>query len=232
MRFVINELIFLVTVLVELAFVVLSMRFGREGLFGFIVANIILVSTFGSELIDVFGLTTNAGNVFYASIFVAANILVEHYGGKVGYRSVWIGFTSLVLFVLMSQFVIRQLPVPNSADEAQAIRTLFSAVPRVALASMVAYLIAQNLNVWIFDRLRRRHGRAKLWLRNIASSTTGQLVDSVIFFSIAFGGLVSQAVLVQTILVGFALKAVIAVASTPVLYLSYMMAEPDSDSKT
>lgn len=226
-----NELIFIVTVLVELAFVVLSMRFGKEGLFGFIVANIILVSTFGSQLIEVFGLITNAGNVFYASIFVAANILVEHYGRQVGYRSVWIGFTSLVLFVLMSQFVIRQLPVAGSVDTTQAIRILFSGVPRVALASMIAYLIAQNLNVWIFDQLRRRHGRGKLWLRNIASSTTGQLVDSLIFFSIAFGGLVSQTVLAQTILVGFALKAVIAVASTPVLYISYLMTGPDSDLK-
>lgn len=227
-----NELIFIVTVLVELTFVMLAMRFGKEGLFGFIVANIILVSTFGSQLIEVFGLVTNAGNVFYASTFVAANILTEHYGRKVGYRSVWIGFISLVLFVLMSQFVVRQLPVAASLGTTQAIQTLFRGVPRVALASMTAYLIAQYLNVWIFAQLRQENGRTKLWFRHFASSTTGQLVDSLIFFSIAFGGLVSGTVLVQTILAGFALKALVAVASTPVLYLGHVMLEPNGEHKT
>jgi hypothetical protein len=221
-----NELIFIVMVLVELTFILLLMHVGKEGLFGLIVANIILVSTFGSQLIKVFGLVTNAGNVFYASIFVAANILTENHGRKTGYRSVWIGFTILVLFVLMSQFVLRHVGVPDSADTTNAIATLFRGVPRIALASMAAYLVAQNLNVWLFDQLHQKNPRRGLWFRNMVSSFIGQLVDSLIFFSIAFAGIVPLTVLAQTIFTGFALKAMIAVVSTPVLYASHSLLEP------
>lgn len=220
-----NELIFIVTTLVELVFIVLMMRLGKEGLFAFIVTNIILVSTFGSQLIEVFGLVTNAGNVFYASIFVAANILVERYGRAVGYRSIWIGFASLVLFVLMSQFVVRNLPIADNLAVSDVIQSLFGGVPRLALASMTAYLVAQNLNVWAFDRLRHKPKPLSLGVSNIASASTGQLVDSVIFFSIAFAGTLPLQGLAQAILVGFILKALIAIAGTPVLYMSDVMPE-------
>jgi uncharacterized integral membrane protein (TIGR00697 family) len=111
-----NGLIFFITVLISLFFILLMLRLGKQGLAGLIVANIILVSTFGALLIPLFGLITNAGNVFYASIFLAAQIITEHYGRKAAFKSVWVGFGALVLFVLLAQYSIRLVGAPGSSQ--------------------------------------------------------------------------------------------------------------------
>lgn len=218
-----NEIIFFVTAILDLGFVLLMFRLGRKnGLVASMVVNIILVSTFGAKLIALFGLTTNAGNVFYGSIFLAVNLMVEHFGSKEGYRAVWIGFSALILFILMGQFVLGSVGASQSADVNSAMEVVFVGVPRIALASMVAYLVVMNFNVWLFDRLRLIWPN-QLWGRNILSISLSQFIDSLIFFTIAFFGLLPLAILIQTAVVGFVLKIIVALLSTPFLYLGQVV---------
>ncbi|WP_145453410.1 queuosine precursor transporter, partial [Staphylococcus epidermidis] len=69
-----------------------------------------------------------------------------------------------------------------------AFETIFSAAFRVTLASLLSFLISQNLDVTVFHRLKKRHGEKKLWIRNNASTMISQLVDTTIFITIAFYG--------------------------------------------
>ncbi|MDP3795148.1 MAG: queuosine precursor transporter [bacterium] len=220
-----NEILFTVTALIDLAFMVFLSRFGRAGLVTGIVINLALVSTFGGKLIELFGLTTNAGNVFYASAFFAAAILTEHFGRRDGYVSVRVGFSALVLFVLMGQFVLRYVSIPDTAALSEAMRMLFEGVPRVAFASLAAYVVSQHLNVWLFDILHQDDGARRLWLRTILSASVGQVVDSILFFSIAFVGVLPAATLLETIYAGFLAKLAVALLSVPFIYLSYLLVE-------
>jgi len=215
-----NGLIFFVTVVISLFFVLLMLRFGEQGLAGLIVTNIILVSCFGALLIPLFGITTNAGNVFYASIFLTAQVMTEHYGRWSAYRSIAAGFGALVLFVLLAQYTIHLVGAPASDQLANSMHTVFAGVPRIALASMVAYLFSQTLNIWLFDLLRRKTHKKALWFRAIVSSTAGQLVDSVLFFAIAFAYSISNNQLLEAMTVGFLIKMVVATLGVPVLYAS------------
>ncbi len=220
MEFVTNGLIFAITVLISLFFILLMLRFGEQGLAGLIVTNIILVSCFGALLIPLFGLTTNAGNVFYASIFLTAQVVTEHYGRRAAYRSIAVGFGALVLFVLLAQYSIRLVGSPGSEQLANSMQTVFAGVPRIALASMVAYLFSQTLNIWLFDLLRRKMHKKALWFRAIASSTVGQIVDSVLFFAIAFAYSISNNQLLEAMTVGFLVKIAISILGVPILYFS------------
>jgi len=218
-----NEALFLLITLLDLAFVLLAWRFGREWVFVTIAVNIILVATFGPKLVPVFGYVTNVTNVCYATIFLATNILNEHFGKSEAYKSVWLGFLGLALFVIMSQFVLDFTAVEDGAAS-DAMDALFAGTPRVAAASFVAYLIAQNLAVWLYDRIRKWTGSRLIWLRGTISPIVAQFVDSVIFFGLAFGGTVPNEALVAIILIGWAVKAVIALIHAPFIYASYWIA--------
>jgi len=216
-----NELLFFVVTFIDLGFVLLAWKLGKEWVYVTIIANIILVSTFAAKLIPIFGLVTNVCNTFYAAIFIATDILTEHHGKKVGYRSIWMGFIGLVLFILMGQFVLRFECVSDSEKVSNAMKILFSAVPRIAAASFIAYAIAQSLDVWLFDFLHKKTGQNHLWFRNNGSTFVSQLVDSLVFFSLAFVGTVSFGVLMKIIFTGYLVKLLVAVIDTPFIYLSY-----------
>ncbi len=218
-----NELIFVATALIDLSLIVLALRYGIAGLTGLLVANIILVSALGSRIISLFGFVTNAGNVFYGCAFFAGIMIAEHFGRKEAYKSVWIGFLGLVLFVVMGEFTARYVLSMGLSNTDQAINTLFRAVPRVALGSMTAYIIAQNINIYIFSTIRKKTGAQLISLRTIASSLAGQFVDSIVFFSIAFAATLPFHLLLQAMLTGFVVKVSIGVLSVPFLKLSYFL---------
>lgn len=216
-----NELLFIVITLVDLAIVLLAFRLGKPWLIAIIAINLILVSTFAAKLIIIFGLVTNAANTFYAAIFLATDMLTEHYGKREGYRSVWIGFLCLVTFVILGQLVLLFSHVESTQIVSEAMDTLFGAVPRIAIASLVAYVIAQNFDVWFYHYLHGRTGNKMLWLRNNLSTITSQLLDSIIFFSLAFYGKVPINQLIEIILTGYLVKLIVASVDTPFIYLSY-----------
>ncbi|WP_165741708.1 queuosine precursor transporter [Candidatus Thiosymbion oneisti] len=225
-----NELLFFIITLVDLAFVLLAWKLGKEWVYITIITNIILVSTFAAKLIPIFGFVTNVSNTFYAAIFIATDILTEHHGKKVGYRSIWMGFIGLVLFVLLGQFVLQFEYIQDSEKVSIAMETLFSAVPRIAAASFIAYAIAQSLDVWLFHFIRERTRGKHLWFRNNGSTLVSQFIDSAVFFSLAFAGSVPFDVLVNIILTGYVVKLMVALLDTPFIYLSYKvkgMAMPD-----
>ena len=223
-----NEISFILRAIIDLLFVLLLFRFGKAGLVAAIVVNIILVSTFGAKLVHLFGVTTNAGNVSYACVFFAATLLNEYYGRREAVLSVIIGFASLVLFMTMSQFVITMTGLPETFTISQSMAVVFKAVPRVAFASMVAYVCASGVHIWLYDFIKKFTKQKQLWLRNIASALVGQAIDSVLFFSIAFAFLVPNIDLWQAMLAGFLLKVLVALISTPFLYASKRTACIDS----
>lgn len=216
-----NEIIFILTTLLDLAFVLFAFRMGKSWIVGAIVANLIMVTCFASKLIPVFGFITNAANVFYASIFLATDALTEHYGKREGYRSVQIGFMCILLFVILSQFTLLFSTVEITEQINIAMQTVFSAVPRIALASMVAYLIAQNFDVWFYHLLHNKTQGRYLWFRNNFSTAISQLIDSVVFFTIAFYGVMPNSQLVEVILTGYVVKLIVATLDTPFIYLTY-----------
>lgn len=214
-----NELIFILSAFIDLSFVLLFFKLGRRGLLASVIVNVILVATFGSKLISIFGFVTNVSNVFYSSVFLAVNIMIERFDRREGLKAIWAGFGALVVFMIMSQFVVISKSIPESASVDLAINTLFKVAPRIAFASMFAYLVSQHLNLWLYELMKLK-SKLNLALRNFISTAIAQLVDSLLFFILAFSGVVSGAVLWQTISIGYLLKLVIVIISTPYIYSS------------
>lgn len=211
-----NELLFIIMSLVSLGFVLLAFRLGKAWLIGLICADVILMNIFVVKGMYLFGLAATGGNVLYASIFLATDILCEHYGKQEAIRAVRIGFFVSIFFLIMSQFILKFIPADY--DFAQgAMKNLFMLTPRIVLGSMIAYLISQHLDVWLYNKIKEKTKGKMLWLRNNGSTWVSQLVDSIIFTVIAFAGVYP---LFELILFTYIIKIIVAILDTPFIYLS------------
>ncbi|MFA7371624.1 MAG: queuosine precursor transporter, partial [Sphaerochaetaceae bacterium] len=103
----------------------------------------------------------------------------------------------------------------------ESLSTIFSIMPRIALASLVAYLVSQLHDVFAYEYWRQRRPQTRwLWLRNNASTMVSQLIDTLIFTTIAFVGIYPWEVLWQIMVTTYLLKWVVAALDTPFIYLA------------
>ena len=117
---------------------------------------------------------------------------------------------------------------PDESDFlSPALQEIFGFLPRIAVASLTAYLISQLYDVWIFNFLKKKTKGKHLWLRNNVSTMTSQLIDNVIFTGIAFVGLFGffgwqqvfeWSIILQIFIVSYVMKFIVAVLDTPFMY--------------
>lgn len=123
--------------------------FGKTGMicwigFATILANLQVVKT-----VELFGLIVTLGNVMYATTFLATDLLNEKHGKQTARTAVWLGFATLFISTVIMQFVVH-FP-PHSEDLAQEhLAFIFDFALRIAAGSLIAYLISNHLNVYIF----------------------------------------------------------------------------------
>ncbi|MGE4551703.1 MAG: queuosine precursor transporter [Desulfovibrionaceae bacterium] len=218
-----NELLWLGFALLDLTMCLVVYRFfGRTGLFALVVFNLIICNIQVLKTVELFGLTTTLGNILYASVFLATDILSEVYGAREARRAVLLGFITLVMAVVYMQLALAFTPAAE--DFAQPhLAAVFGFLPRVAAASLCAYLVSQFHDVWAFHWIKARTGERHLWLRNNGSTLISQLLDTLIFCFVAFWGEFSAGVFWQIVLSTYLIKAAVAFLDTPFLYLARRM---------
>ena len=221
-----TELLWLAFVLVGLGTTILVFRFfGKEGLYVLAVASVIVANIQVTKTVVLFGLTATLGNVLYGSVFLATDVLTEVYGRREARRCVWFGFLAMGLVVVWMMFGLAFEPAPG--DFAQdALTTVFGVMPRIAVGSLVAYLVSQHHDITAFHFWRQKTGGRHLWLRNCASTMVSQAIDSVLFCFIALWGLFDIGTWLQILLTTYLLKWIIALLDTPFLYLAVRFAPP------
>jgi uncharacterized integral membrane protein (TIGR00697 family) len=222
-----QELLWFLTILVDLGFAVILYRvFGRYGLYGCIVFSLLLANIQGPKLTMIFGLQTSMGVILYSSIFFATDLLSEKYGKEEAQRAVMLGFVVSVMLVVLTQISLLFMPSvnPKTADFAlnvhNATVVLFDYTPRFVFGSLIAYLISQNFDVWIYHRIKQATGGKHLWLRNTASTLLSQVIDTLIYGLVVWWGIVDLTTALQLAASKYIFKFVIAVVDTPFIYMA------------
>lgn len=223
-----NELLFLILVLLDVIFVLVCFRLGRIFLCTAVVANIMFTNMVSSKIVTIFGLDSTVANVFYAAIFLATDLLNEYYGRKTARMAVWMGFLALIPIIAFAPFVRMFDAVPYSAASSDAIGVLFDLTPRIAAASIIAYLASNLFDVWSFQKIRDAlPGRKWLWLRKNGSTYMSQGVDQLVFVTLAFAAIVPNQVFWQIMLSGYLVKIFVATLDTPVVYAAKWIGLPN-----
>ena len=172
-------------------------------------------------------LTLPGAALAYALTFLASDCYTELYGREAAQVLVNVAFAMnfLVLALVWSTILA---PAASTSIDPAAFELVLGASTNIVAGSLLAYVVSQNLDVVIFDRLREATGGEALWLRNVTSTATSQLVDTVIFVSVAFwivprtvgiGPRPPAAVVVSLVVGQYVLKLLIALLDTPFVYL-------------
>jgi uncharacterized integral membrane protein (TIGR00697 family) len=213
-----NTLLFFITILLNFSLMLVFYRmFGKTGLFAWVGISTIICNIEVLKTIELFGMITTLGNVMYGSIFLATDILGEKYGRKEGQKAVIIGFVSLIAFTLIMQ--VNLMYIPHASDFASShLEALFSILPRIAIASLTAYIISQIIDTYLYDLLKNRF--KKPWVSTNISTLISQSIDTTIFTAVAFIGVFPNDVLISIWVSTFVLKFIITIMGTPFLYAS------------
>ena len=178
-----------------------------------LVANIIAV-----KLVSIGGRVVPAGVIAYPLTFLFTDVIAELYGRRIASRVVWVGFGVSILMALLVYFG-GLLPSAPFWEDQPAYKSILGMVPRITLASLIAYLVSQHHDVFAFHFWRQKTKGRFLWLRNNASTMVSQALDTGAFITIAFWGTVPTGTLTNMLLTQYVVKLVIAACDTPFCYM-------------
>lgn len=158
-----------------------------------------------------------AGILFFPVSYVIGDVLTEVYGYARARRCIWAGFAALLFMAFMAAVVVALPPSPDWAGQA-AYEAVFGQVPRIVLASIVAFWAGEFANSYVLARMKIWTQGRHLWTRTIGSTIVGQGIDSLIFYPLAFYGVWDNATLLVVLGTQFALKVAWEALLTPVTY--------------
>lgn len=217
-----NTIVFFVSLFFFLGAAVTAYKFfGKSGLFAFVVFSTILANIQVCKGVELFGFQTTAGNVLYAASFLCTDILSEKYGKKVAQKAVFIGIFTNIIWILGTQLTL--LSQPAEFDTVQPhLEGILGLMPRVAGASLIAYICSQFIDVTLYHLIWKKCGDSErfLWLRNNGSTMLSQAIDTVIFVTVAFIGTVTMGVFWSILLTTYFFKVIVALFDTPFAYLA------------
>ena len=146
-----------------------------------------IAGVLGNKQVALGPLAVEAGIFAFLLLVVTSSSVAELHGRSVANRLVLIGFVPLLVSLGLSLFVLRLPPSPQM-DPARlsAFNTVMGGTPRIWIGGILAYGASTFLNVTIFSRLKGREGAHPLWLRAAVASVLSQIVDTLIFITIAF----------------------------------------------
>lgn len=152
-------------------------------------------------------------------VFLMTDVIGEVYGKRVAKFFVLAGFISTALFIIFS-FLSLAMPWSMDGEWArQSYNQIFGISVRIAVASLVAFLIAEYQDVFSFFFFREKFGGRFFWLRSFISNVWSQLLDSSIFMVIAFAGVYPTRVLVSIIITWWLYKVAMGALYSPLSYV-------------
>jgi uncharacterized integral membrane protein (TIGR00697 family) len=190
-------------------------------------------NTLGLKIMPfLFGSHLSVAVFSFPVVFLMTDVVGELYGKQVAKRFVLAGFVSTTLFIGYS---LLSLAMPWSDDGAwvrEGYGQVFGISTRIALASLTAFWIAENQDVFAFFYVRERIGIGPFWLRSLLSNAWSQLLDTAIFMAIAFVGVYPTGVLVSIIVTWWLYKVAMGMLYTPLSYLGLRFLRDASPSQS
>jgi len=171
--------------------------------------------------LPVLGATTfGAGVLFFPISYIFGDILTEVYGYGRDRRVVWAGFGALAFASFMAWVVIRLPPAGSEFMKSYqpSLEAVFGNSWRIALGSMIAFWAGSFSNSYVLAKMKIWTAGRWLWTRTIGSTLVGELVDSLLFYAIAFYGIWAAADVLQIAINQYVLKTLWEVVMTPVTY--------------
>lgn len=182
---------------------------------GLFITSLLIANVLSAKIVSFWGMVIPAAIVAYPLTFLMTDLIGEIWGKEQANKAVKLGFICQIASLIMIGLAIL-LPVAPFADNQAQFKSIMGQSFRVVAASLVAYYCSQSWDVWIFHKIRSVSTRHK-WIRNNVSTMTSQMIDTAIFITIAFIGVVPN---IWTMIISqYVIKVVYAALDTIPFYL-------------
>jgi len=182
-------------------------------------ANLIGASKITTLQVPLFGsITFFAGVLFFPISYIFGDILTEVYGYARDRRCVWAGFGALAFAALMASVIVALPPAEEARGKQAAIEAIFGNTWRIVSASIIAFWCGSFVNSFVLAKMKILTRGRWLWTRIIGSTVCGEAVDTGLFYTIAFYGIMDNHLLLKVSLTQYFLKSGWEVVVAPVTY--------------
>jgi queuosine precursor transporter len=188
-------------------------------LVAFFVAVLLISNIASTKILHLWIFTFDGGTILFPLSYIFGDILTEVYGYRKSRRVIWLGFISALLMSLVL-YAVQLLPPAGDWPNQKAFEVILGFVPRIVLASLLAYFAGEFSNSVILSRLKIYTRGRFLWIRTIGSTLIGEGIDTVIFCLVAFYGMLPGHVLLAVIVSNYLFKCTVEILFTPLTYLA------------
>ncbi|MCH5216576.1 MAG: queuosine precursor transporter [Muribaculaceae bacterium] len=175
---------------------------------------LILANLMEVKIVDVGFITVTAGLMVFPLSYIINDCIVEVYGFRKARLVIWLGFLVNLIFVLFLQLCIL-LPCAPQWQMQDAVEAVFGNSFRILLASFIAFLCGSFTNAYVMSKMKLHSGGRHFSFRAIISTLFGESVDSLIFFPIAFWGILPPEVIFSLIWTQAVLKTLYEILVLP-----------------
>ena len=157
--------------------------------------------------------------LIFSVTFLLTDIVNEKFGRKEVQRMIWLAFFAQVAFVIFSYLVLHATGAPFFTNQA-AFEAVLGSVPRLVIAGLIAFLISENLDAYLFQWFRAYTEGKHLWMRNAFSSLPAMAIDSTVFVTLAFWGVMPILPLIYGLTF---VKWIVGIVDIPFMYAAKAM---------
>ncbi len=170
------------------------------------------------KIVQLFVFPVSVTVLYFPITFIFADVLTEVYGYAVARKTLWTVMACSITAGLIYQLVVFLPPAPGFAGN-EAYTRVLGQVPRILLGAWIAVFAGEILNDFVLAKMKIWTDGKHLWSRLVGSTVVGQFVNTILFYTIALGGILPTALLIESILSGWLLKVVVEIVMIPATYV-------------
>jgi uncharacterized integral membrane protein (TIGR00697 family) len=179
---------------------------------------VLLISNLvGQKLCAIGPFVVSGAQLLFPITYIFGDVFTEVYGYSASRRAIWLGFLANGLLAVMGLITVWLPPAPGWPNQ-QAFATVFYTIPRLIVASLIAYWCGEFANSYTLAKMKLWTGGKMLWTRTVGSTVVGQFVDTLLLYIIGFGGTAPVSTLARGVASAYLFKVVYEVVATPATY--------------
>ena len=177
---------------------------------------LVVSNLFGTKLVQVGSYSMTAGLIVFPISYIINDCVAEVWGFRKARLIIWVGFAMNFFVVLLGAIAGALPPAPYWVANDAHFRFVFQLAPRIAAASLAAFVVGSFLNAFVMSKMKLHDREKRFSLRAILSTLAGEGADSLIFFPLAFGGLMPVQDLLKMMLLQVTAKTLYEILALPV----------------
>ena len=177
---------------------------------------LVVSNLFGTKLVQVGSYSMTAGLIVFPISYIINDCVAEVWGFRKARLIIWVGFAMNFFVVLLGAIAVALPPAPYWVANDAHFRFVFQLAPRIAAASLAAFVVGSFLNAFVMSKMKLHDREKRFSLRAILSTLAGESADSLIFFPLAFGGLMPVQDLLKMMLLQVTAKTLYEILALPV----------------